>query len=228
VHAELTINAIGASVSRNGCEALFCEVAFCEVASMAVVVSGQVNQGQPVEITVNSGLTLTVTTDVNSSGLVRRVGEPGNQLLGNNVQNVPASGKAIVGAYGNARYYRLEVTAGFFTYQIAQDDSPPCTLKGNVEAFTGNRTLKDDDNGKVLRCDDSSSVTITVPNNLAEGFNVAFAMWDVGTVTIAAGSGATNRSGTSQITTQYLLGSLIVLKNSDGATAEFALAGNFT
>ena len=84
--------------------------------------------------------------------------------------------------------------------------------------FTGNRTLRTDDNGKLLRCDDNSNVTVTVPAGLPVGFNVAFVMWGAGTVTIAAGSGATNRSNKTSLSTQYQAGSLVVLK-----AAEFVL-----
>ncbi len=116
---------------------------------------------------------------------------------------------------------RVTVTAviGAANYTVFYSDVVP---------FTGDRTLALTDDGKVLRCDDASNVTVTAPNNLPECFSVGFAMWGAGTITVAAGSGATNRSSTSAISTQYQWGSLVVAKNTDDASAEFVLGGDFT
>ncbi|TCU68248.1 hypothetical protein EDE08_109355 [Bradyrhizobium sp. R2.2-H] len=98
----------------------------------------------------------------------------------------------------------------------------------DVVPFTGDRTLSLDDNGKVLRCDDTSNVTITVPADLPECFSCGFLMWSTGTVTLAAGSGATKRSSTSAIGAQYSSGAMLVATNADDASAEFVLSGGFT
>jgi len=58
-------------------------------------------------------------------------------------------------------------------------------------------------------------------------FSAAFAMWDAGTVTIAAGSGATNRSNTSALNSQYQWGSVFVGENANDVSAEFVLGGDF-
>lgn len=113
------------------------------------------------------------------------------------------------------------------TVKAIVGDADYTIFYSDVVPFTGNRTLGADDNGKILRCDDSSNVTITVPADLPECFSVGFAMWGAGTITVAAGSGATKRSSTSAISTQYQWGSLLVVKNADDASAEFALGGDF-
>lgn len=95
-------------------------------------------------------------------------------------------------------------------------------LYATVESFTGNRTLASTDNGKILRCEDASNVTITVPSTLSIGFNIGFAMWGAGTITMSAGSGMTNRGGKTALSTQYQVGSLLVLK-----VGEFVLGGDF-
>jgi hypothetical protein len=97
----------------------------------------------------------------------------------------------------------------------------------DVVPFTGSFTLAADDEGKVFRCDDPSNVTVTVPATLPECFSAAFVMGDAGTVTIAAGSGATKRSSTATLNSQYQWGSLFVGKNANDASAEFVLGGDF-
>ncbi len=51
------------------------------------------------------------------------------------------------------------------------------------------------------------------------GFNVAIAQWGAGTITIAAGSGATNRSAVTASSAQYKTLSILVLKNANGGAA---------
>ncbi|GMO21775.1 hypothetical protein BwSF12_13070 [Bradyrhizobium ottawaense] len=116
---------------------------------------------------------------------------------------------------------RVTITAfsGTANYTIFYTDVVP---------FTGNRTLSLDDNGKVLRCDDPSNVTITVPRDLPECFSCGFMMWSTGTITVSAGSGAAKRSSVSALSTQYQWGSVLVAKNADEASAEFLLGGGFS
>ncbi|QIO34642.1 hypothetical protein [Bradyrhizobium sp. 1(2017)] len=117
-----------------------------------------------------------------------------------------------------AKRVTIEAISGTASYTVYYSDVVP---------FTGNRTLSPDDNGKVLRCDDTSDVTITVPPDLPECFSCGFMMWSTGTITVSAGSGATKRSSTSELSTQYSTGALLVGKNADGASAEFILSGGF-
>lgn len=122
-------------------------------------------------------------------------------------------------AGGDALSSVIRAVSGTVTYTIFYTDVIP---------FTGNRTLTADDNGKVLRCDDASNVTVTVPRDLPECFTCGFLMWGAGTITLAAGSGATKRSSTSAISAQYSSGALLVAKNADDGSAEFVLSGGFT
>lgn len=183
-----------------------------------------------VALTLYPGDTLTVSADANSSGIVRRMRDDvtGGALVGSQIQTIPASSARIFGTFSAIRHYSIEVTAGSLTYNVVQHEHGYATQRGNVETFTGARTLRSDDNGKLLRCDDGSAVAITVPNDLPEGFNVAVAQWGAGAVTFTAASGATKRSSTSGITAQYGIVSVIVLKNSSGAAAEFVLGGDAT
>jgi hypothetical protein len=168
-----------------------------------------VSQGNSVTIIVPADRTLEVSTAGEASVTVEggrtwwlRAGEKRRLVLPD-----PAKRVTIVAISGTANY------TVFYT---------------DVVPFTGNRTLSLDDNGKVLRCDDTSDVTITVPADLPECFTCGFLRWSTGTVTVAAGAGATKRSSTSAIGTQYSSGALLVGKNVDGASAEFVLSGEFT
>lgn len=183
-----------------------------------------VQAGRREEISLQQGKTLTITPAAASTGRLYRMGD----AAGAPMQGSQAiTGASNFGPYPGHRTYFLEVATGSISYTIGIATSSYATELGNVEGFTGARTLVADDNGKLLRCDDASPVTITVPNNLPAGFNVGIAMWGAGTVTVAAASGATKRSTTSALGTQYKLGSIIVMKNTGGSAAEFVLGGDF-
>lgn len=97
---------------------------------------------------------------------------------------------------------------------------------GSVVPFSGaNLTLGANMNGKMLRSDGNSNVTVTVPASLPVGFNCGFMMFGTGTITLAPGSGATNRSAKTALSAQYQAGSILVAKNNTGLTAAEYLAG---
>lgn len=176
-------------------------------------------------ISLDAGSVLTITPGTSSTASLQRSGDkPGDPNIG-----TPATiaGAAKYGPFPSHRYYTLQAVTGSVTYTVDKPTQLMATHLGNAEGFTGNRTLVADDNAKILRCDDSSNVTITVPNNLPEGFNVGLSMWGTGTVTISAGSGATNRTSKTALSTRYQSGGVLVLKNSGGAAAEFILGGDF-
>lgn len=183
-----------------------------------------------IRVTLQPGETLTVIADANSSGIVRRMTDDGSgaALVGAQIQTVPASNTRIFGTFAALRHYSIEATTGFLTYTSTILAHSYATGRGNVEGFTGARTLRAEDNGKILRSDDGSAVAVTVPNDLPQGFNVAVSQWGAGAVTFTAGSGATKRSSTSGVTAQYGTVSVLVMKNADAASAEFVLGGDAT
>lgn len=103
----------------------------------------------------------------------------------------------------------------------------PTNFLGKITATPVAPVLTPDSNGIVYRYEGSSNITIAVPNNLPEGFNVGFLMYGTGTITISGGT-ATNRGGKSALNNQYSAGSLLVTKNVGGAAAEYMLGGDFT
>ena len=136
------------------------------------------------------------------------------------------------GPYPLPKSFRVDAIGANVIVDYGRDfeDQPFFASKRNIEGFVGSRTLSALDNGKTLRCDDSSNVTITAPASLPEGFNVELAMWSTGTVTVSAGAGTTNHSpitgqpgqNKSALSSQYSVGSLIMMKSG-----EFTLRGDF-
>jgi hypothetical protein len=164
-------------------------------------------------VALDANQIITISPAANASGRVGRIGDlPGDGENASAYGTLTASTTKVVGPFINPTRHAIELSAGTATYAVSTPNPAYRTLLGRMDGFTGNRTLTADDNGKILRCDDASNVTITVPNSLAEGFNVGFAMFGAGTVTISAGSGATNRSSTSALSTQYQVGSLLVCR----------------
>lgn len=100
-------------------------------------------------------------------------------------------------------------------------------FRGNIVAFTESFTLTRSDAGKIFRCESASNVTVTVPGDLPEGFNCGFVMYAAGTVTIAAGVGASNKSGKTGLSTQYQSGSLLVSKRTAEGQHDFLVGGDF-
>jgi hypothetical protein len=175
------------------------------------------------------GQTITVTKPSGAAGYYGALGdEPGDAPASPASRAALTPGSTLMlGPWTHPRRYRVDATVGVVSVAVSTPAVQYSTLLGKMESFTGNRTLDFNDNGRLLRCEDASNVTVTVPNNLAEGFNVGLLMFGTGSVTISAGSGATNRSSTSALSTQYQVGSLIVARNSTGSGAEFVLGGSF-
>jgi hypothetical protein len=138
-----------------------------------------------------------------------------------------ASGTTFIGPWPTTKRIRIDASTGGFDASAEFPPAPFCILLGKIEALSANYTLSETDNGRLFRIDATSAVTITVPNNLPAGFNVSFAQWNTGAVTIAPASGASNRSGVSALSAQFAYGALVVMKNIDGVSAEFILGGSF-
>lgn len=150
-------------------------------------------------------------------------------LTGDGVWTVPLGASKQFGPFPKPVQFIVDAVGGGdkVTYDIFKAPFNAATEVGNIEGFTGSFTLKNEDNGKVFRCDDASNVTITVPNSLIEGFNVGFVQWAAGSITLTAASGATKRAGGSATSAQYQRGSLIVIKNTNAASAEYVVGGDF-
>jgi hypothetical protein len=180
-------------------------------------------------ITLQPGQTMVVRSpDALSSGIVRRVGIDGRQLQGNRMQSVQVNSKLQIGPFANPRAYSIEAVGTKLTYTIDKPSQSFARELGDVWGFTGSLVLNNEMNGRVLRCDDTSNVTITVPGDLAEGFNAGFIKYAAGNVTLSFTSGAVNRNGVTALTTLYQRGSLFVAKQTVAEdTAECMVGGDF-
>jgi hypothetical protein len=110
-----------------------------------------------------------------------------------------------------------------FNFTIPRGDTgaqPSLTIVDNSNTSI---TLSDSDNNTVVRCTASSAVTITVPSTLSSGFNCMVIQAGTGTVTFAAGSGATINSFAGLLATagRHASASLIRV-----ASATYNLSGN--
>ena len=83
------------------------------------------------------------------------------------------------------------------------------------------------DLGKLKRMTSAGAVTVTLPNDLPQGFGVLVRQTGAGRVTFAAGTGATlgNVAGQTRTAAQWAEVSLTVDTNADGTSAAWVLSG---
>lgn len=101
-------------------------------------------------------------------------------------------------------------------------------FKGSINAQTGTTyTTQDSDNGKVITLSNAGSITLTVHQAAAAGFNCLIIQLGAGQVTVAAGGtgNVRNRSGHTKLAGQYAAGSIFIVSNS-GTAPEVYLAGD--
>ena len=84
------------------------------------------------------------------------------------------------------------------------------------------------DLGKLKRTTNASAVTVTLPNDQAQGFSVLFRQAAAGRITFSPASGATlhNRPGFSKTKAQWSEVSLTVDSNAGGTSAVWVLSGD--
>jgi hypothetical protein len=102
----------------------------------------------------------------------------------------------------------------------------PSAAPANI---TANYTLQASDDGKILvnaPGTPGTAIVLTVPNNLVAGFTCTLIRGDAGTFSLAAATGATNRSNAVQVADQYNIATLYVFKNTGGSAAEFLVLGD--
>lgn len=92
-----------------------------------------------------------------------------------------------------------------------------------ITESNSSRTLSASDNGKIIRCTNSTGTTITVPSGLELGFSSTFIQSASGAITFNASSGGSIRNRLNHAKTggQYAVASLIKVTSN-----EFYLAGD--
>ena len=117
------------------------------------------------------------------------------------------------------------------TLTVAGATTFESTVQGFLNAFNNQvgtaYTLQASDCGIVVTFNNSSAVTVTLPNSLPVGFNCECINLGSGKVTFTAGSGSTlnNRSSQTSIAGQYGAVGLTVTSNA-GNAAVYNLAGD--
>jgi len=102
----------------------------------------------------------------------------------------------------------------------------PSAVPANI---TSNYTLQASDDGKILKNapgTPGTAIALTIPNTLVPGFTCTLIRADAGTFSVAAASGATNRSSATQVADQYNIATIYVFANSNGTSAEFLVLGD--
>jgi hypothetical protein len=84
------------------------------------------------------------------------------------------------------------------------------------------------DNGRAVTLTNAAAITVTLPNNLAKGWNVVVYQGGAGQVTFSPATGATlvNRTSKTKTAGQYAMVTLMVMSNSSGTNAVYALGGD--
>jgi hypothetical protein len=85
-------------------------------------------------------------------------------------------------------------------------------------------------NGKWVRVNSASGVTVTLSNNLEEGFSCGFSQMGAGQVTFSAQAGGTllNRQSHTKTAGQNAPVSILVVANTTGTAAQLLLGGDTT
>jgi hypothetical protein len=96
-----------------------------------------------------------------------------------------------------------------------------------ISEKTDDYTLLAADNGTIIFVNKATAVTVTLSDDLPEGFNCVVVQEGAGTVSFSAMTGATLQSpdGKTSISGQYKSASLLVKENADDASADWRLDG---
>lgn len=91
-------------------------------------------------------------------------------------------------------------------------------------------TVSAADNGKMLRFTDDLPITLNLPNNLLQGFNIGILQDGAGQISFIAAEGATvqNRQLYFKTAGQRSIASLVVISNSATNNAVYNLSGDLT
>ena len=111
-----------------------------------------------------------------------------------------------------------------FKQNVIGDGAALYGFEASLNNKTGTTyTLVASDKGKVVTLDNSSSITVTISNNLGDGFNCLIVQKGTGKITISAGTGVTliNRQSHTKTAGQYAVVTIVNI-----GTNQVILAGD--
>lgn len=170
--------------------------------------------------------TLTLVGNAQASGVLYPQAYPsGGAIPSTGLLTVGASGSYDVGPFKTPHAYRLTATVGSIDFAMGFKDVPFASDRANCEEITASRVLTNGDNGKFFRVNSAIAVSLTIPNNLIEGWNAGFVQYGAGNIALVSASGAINRSPITGTTAQYSIMSAFCVNNpNDGAAAEYVVS----
>lgn len=160
----------------------------------------------------NTGLTITLGGALVTSGANTLT------LTTTGATNVTLPTTGTLAALGNANTWTATQTFGQIGGYLANT-----TIQSGTTY-----TLASTDCGTMIRFTSGSSVTVTLPNSLAIGCQVAIAQEGAGQITLSAGAGSTLHSAHSFSKTfaQFAIIGVAVMTNGGGTTAVYDFSGD--
>ena len=113
---------------------------------------------------------------------------------------------------------------------IVRDGTGPRGLAKEVVQLTASTTINSSHAGRVLQCNSGSTVTLTLPNDLAPGFGCDVEQVGAGAVAFTAGTNATvrQRTGSAETSGQYARARVEVATNTLRNNAVWTLSGDIS
>lgn len=126
-----------------------------------------------------------------------------------------------------ARQYYL-ATANLAT-QVANTANAAIVIATTLSPIvkTTSFTLSNTDAGKIIDCNNTSTIICTLPNNLSVGRQFTFRQASTGEILFSTANGATLQApgGATRTNGTFSTCFLVVMSNGNGANAVYALAG---
>ena len=174
------------------------------------------------KVTVTNLMTLAPVQTADISGLATQVSLGNHEALTSSVHGISAFGATLVDD-ADASAARTTLGLGTAATSASTDFS---SAFYNIETKTADYTLTNSDNGKLIYCNATTLIDITVPSGLTSGFNCRVVQGSTGRVRVI-GSGATiNGYSTGSFPPNAVIGQHGVLDVVSTGTNAYSLYGD--